>query len=186
MPPQPLDERFGGGEQASIAAAAGADDIVGVLAGGQVDEAQGALGGEVGQGAGGGADRGLLPGAVAVEAEDRRGIEPPHPLELGLGDRGAERGDDLADPRRVERDHVHLALDHDQALRGAAGGAGEVEVEQGAALVEQRRVGGVEIFGLAGAEDAAAESDHPAALVLDRIGQPAAEAVVGSRLRRAG
>ena len=103
VPPQALDERFGGGEQGfHRRAAARVDDVVGVLAGGQRDEAQGALGAEVGQGAGGGADRGLLPGAVAVEAEDRRGLEPPHPLELGLGQRGAVGGDDLADPGAVE------------------------------------------------------------------------------------
>ena len=41
----------------------------------------------------------------------------------------------------------------------AARRAGLVEVEQGAALVEQRRVGRIQIFGLAGAQDAAAEGD---------------------------
>ena len=64
----------------------------------------------------------LRPGAVAVEAQDRRGIEPPHALELGFGDRGAVGRDDLGDAGAVERDHVHIAFDHDQPLGGAAGG----------------------------------------------------------------
>ena len=61
-------------------------------------------------------------------------------------------------------------------------GAGLVEVEQGAALVEQGRVGRIEIFGLARAQDPAAEGDHPAARIADREHQPAAEAVIGLAL----
>ena len=53
-------------------AAADADHVVGVLAGGKLDEAQGSLRAEERQSAGCGADRGLLAGAVAVEAQDRR------------------------------------------------------------------------------------------------------------------
>ena len=70
--------------------------------------------------------------------------------------------------------------------RLAAGGTGEVEVEEGAALVEQGRVGGVQIFGLAGPEDPGAEGDAPAARVPDREGQPAAEAIVAGFLPSSG
>ena len=141
MAPQAVNQRLGLGEQSlERLSAAGADDIVRVLAGGKLDEAQGALGAEMGQGARGGADRGLLAGAVAVEAEDRRRVEPPHALELGLGDRGAVGRDDLGDAGAVEGDDVHIAFDDDQALGGAAGGAGAVEVVERAALVEERRV----------------------------------------------
>ena len=118
-----------------------ADDVVGVLAGGKLDEAQRAVGADVGQGARRRADRGLPAGAVAVEAQDRRGVEPPHPLELRLGDRGAVGRDDFGDAGAVERDHVHIAFDDDQPLGGAAGGAGAVDVVERAALVEERRVG---------------------------------------------
>ena len=100
------------------------------------------------------------------------------PLELGLGDRGAVGRDDLGDAGAVEGDHVHIAFDDDQAPGGAAGGAGAVDVVERAALVEERRVGGIEIFGLAVAEDPAAEADHPSARVADREHQPAAETVV--------
>ena len=152
--PQTLVERLGLSQHRfECLTPAAADDIVRILAGGQFDEAQGALGSDVGQSAQRGADRGFAPGAVAVEAQDRRGIEPPHPLELAFGDRGAVGRDGFGDPRPVEGDDVHVTLDDNQALGGAAGGRGAVDVVQRAALVEQRRVGGVEVFGLAVAED---------------------------------
>ena len=70
-----------------------------------------------------GAHRRLLPGLVAVEAEDRHVGEPPQPLELRLGQRGAVRRDRLVDPGLGERDHVHIALDDDQPAGLAAAGA---------------------------------------------------------------
>ena len=82
-------------------------------------------------------------------------------------------------PARSRRDDVHIAFDDDQAPGGAAGRAGAVEVVEGAALVEEGRVGRVEILRLALAKDAAAEGDHPPARVADRDHQAAAEAVVG-------
>ena len=157
--PQAVVERLGRGEQGfDRLAAAGVDDVVGVLAGGQLDEAERALGRRGGEGARRGADGGLLSRAVAVEAEDRRRVEPPHALELGLGDRRAVGRDGFGDTGAVEGDDVHIAFDHDQPPGGAAGGAGAVEIVERAALVEERRLRGVEIFGLAGAEDAAAEA----------------------------
>ena len=92
--------------------------------------------------------------------------------------RGAVGGDHLRDAGAVEGDDVHIAFDHDQPLGGAARGAGAVDVVERAALVEERGVGRVEIFGLAVAEDAPAEGDDPAARVADRDHQAAAEAVV--------
>ena len=83
------------------------------------------------------------------------------------------------DPGPLAGDGVHIAFDDDQPARRAGGGACEIEIVEGAALVEERGVGGVEIFGLAGAEDPPAEADHPAARVADRDHQPAAEAVEG-------
>ncbi len=70
--PEAFDQRLGRREDGfEGVAAAVADDVVGILACGKLDEAQRAFGREEGKGAGGGADRGLLAGAVAVEAEDR-------------------------------------------------------------------------------------------------------------------
>src|SRR6185369_10141001 len=115
---------------------------------------------------------------------DRRGIEAPHALELRLGDGGAVWRDGLGDSGAVEGDDVHIALDDNQAPGAAAGGRSAVDVVERAALVEERRVGGVQILGLALAEDPAAERDHPAAGVADGEHEAAAEAVVAVALVR--
>ena len=79
--PEAVHQGFWLGEQGlHRLAAARAYDVVGVLGRGKLDEAEGPLRREVGQGAQGRADRGLPARAVAVEAEDRRRIEPPHAL----------------------------------------------------------------------------------------------------------
>ena len=120
----------------------------------------------------------FLPGIVAVEAEDRRRIEAPQPLELRFGQCGAVGRDDFGNAGAVERDHVHIAFDHDQPPGSAAGRAGAVEIVERAALVEEDGLRRVQIFWLARAEDAAAEADHAAARIADRDHQPPAEAVV--------
>ena len=76
----------------------------------------------------------------------RRFHHAPEQLDLPFGQRGAERSDRILDPRRRQRDHVHVAFDHDQPVRLARSRAGAVEIVKRAALVEQRRVGRVEIF----------------------------------------
>ena len=141
---------------------------------------------DVGEGAKRGADRGLAAGAVAVEAEDRRRIEPPHALELGFGDRGAVGRDDFGDAGAVEGDHVHIAFHHDQPLGGAAGGSGAIDVVESPALVEERRVGRIQVLRLACPEDAPAECDDPAPRVADRDHQPSTEAVVAVLVRLLG
>src|SRR3546814_3234165 len=50
---------------------------------------------------------------LAVEAEYGRGGEAPEPFKLPLGNGGAERRDHLAHAGLVERDRIHIALDHD-------------------------------------------------------------------------
>src|SRR5206468_9409951 len=109
--PQARVERLWGGEQRFKAfAAAGVDDVIRVLARRQLDEAQGPVGTEKGERASGGADRRLAAGIVAVEAEDRRRIEAPQPLELAFREGGAVGRDYLRDAGAVERDHVHIAF----------------------------------------------------------------------------
>src|SRR5438034_1216054 len=80
----------------------GANDVVGVLAGRQLDKTQGPVGTEQRKRACRGADRGLAPGGIAVEAQDRGGIEAPQPLELAFRERGAVGRDDFGDPGAVE------------------------------------------------------------------------------------
>src|SRR3546814_16796815 len=75
-------------------------------------------------------------------------------------------------------DLVHIAFDHEHAAGLAGSGRGAIEIVERAALVEQRGFGRIQIFGLAVADDAAAESDHAAARVADRDHQAAAEAII--------
>ena len=77
----------------------------------------------------------------------------------------------------VERDDVHIAFDDDQAPGGTARGPAGRDCR---ACGPCRRAGcrGIEIFGLALAEDAPAKSDHPGPCIADRDHQAAAEAVV--------
>ena len=55
---------------------------------------------------------------------------------------------------------------------------GEVEPVEQRRLVEDRRLGRVEVFGLGVADGAAAEADDPAVAVADREHEPVAEPVV--------
>src|SRR3989344_1065606 len=180
MRPEALDERLRLVEQrAEALGAAGADDVVGVLPGGQGREGEAEAGAQQRQRAHRGAHRGFLSGRVAVEAENGDGDHPPDQPELRLGQRGAERRDGVADPRLGEREDVHIAFDDDDPVRLPRGGGRLVEIVERAALVEQRRVGRIEIFGLAIAQYAAAERDHPPARVADRDHQAPAEPIVG-------
>jgi hypothetical protein len=126
-------------------------------------------------------DRRALAGGIAVEAQDRRRRPAATAARAALGDRGAHRRDRFARSRRGERDHVHVAFDHDHPValprRGRRG-----EVVQRAALVEQRRIRRIQVFGRVCfrlVEDAPGKGDRPAPRVADREHQPAAEAVVG-------
>ena len=96
------------------AAAAGAREIVGVLAFRQQREAKAFSRLEMRQREVGGAPRRLLAGAVAVETQDRLVGHLPQQRELVFGQRGAERRDAAGKARRHHRDDVDIAFDHDQ------------------------------------------------------------------------
>src|SRR3989475_9340810 len=99
------------------------------------------------------------------------------------GERRAERGHHLADAGLRERDQVEVALDHDGSVGLADRVARERETVERVALAEDRRLGGVEVFGRRltarrpPGQDAAAEGDHLAARVRDREHDPLPEAV---------
>ncbi len=118
------------------------------------------------------------PRFVAVQANDRFGRERPQEQNLLLGQRGAERGDDIPDPRLMHLDRVHVALDHRDRALGTHRGDRVGQAVKGSALVKKRRFGGVEILGLAVAENPPAEGDDLAPAVLNRKHDPAAEAIV--------
>ncbi len=131
-------------------------EIVGVRALRQEGEAEGMAFAQIGQHAVDGARGGRLSGPVAVEADDGLRRELPQQLHLALGEGGAERGDDVGETRLMERDHVHIAFDHDQLALLEGGFAGAGEVEHGRALVEQSGLGRVQIFGLGAGSSARA------------------------------
>ena len=124
-------------------------------------------------------DSGVASFSLAVEAEVHIGGVAEQQFGVILGRRGAERRHRLGDPELEQRDHVHVALDHDQPRDLAVRLPHLVQREQLATLVEQRRFRGVQIFRAVGlAHHAATEGDDAAAPVLDREHQPIAELVV--------
>ena len=126
-----------------------------------------------------GAHRRLLPGRIAVEAQDRHVDQPPQQLELRLGQRGAERRDRLVEARPGRARSRPYSLRRRSRGRPCATAGAACRGCRACGPCRKRRVGRVQIFGLAVAEDAPAEGDHPPARVADREHQPAAEAVVG-------
>ena len=141
--PQPGVERFGTGEQRfERLAAAGADHVVGVLAGSAARRSAGPVGARAAakrasplgsrpscrhcrhRSTGSAMDRAATAARAALRSAPFRWERPPR------------------DPGAVEGDHVHIAFDHDQPLRGAARRSGAVEIVERPALVEERVSGG--------------------------------------------
>ncbi len=180
--PHDVDEGRGRGQTlGERARALRAHEVVGIGPLGQEGEAEGMAFAQMGQHAVDGARGGRFARAVAVETDHGLGREQPQPLHLPLGEGGAERGDHILEARLVERDHIHIAFDHDELARGEGGFARGGEVEQCRALVEQLGLGRVEIFRLRGVvERAGAEGDDAAARIEDRDDQPVAEAIEGA------
>ena len=151
-----------GDRVAELLRAAAADEAVGVLAGGQLDEGERALRPDEREGELDDALGRARAGGVTVEADHRRRGMAPKEVELLLGERGAERGDGGGESGLVERDHVHVALD-DQRRARAEVVAGAVDAVKRAALGENLGLRAVDIFRLAVAENPAAGTDDLAA-----------------------
>ena len=125
------------------------------------------------------APRGLTPRAVAVEAEVHIGALAKKNLGMIARRRGAERRDRLRHAELMQADRVHVAFDDDQARDLLVCLAHLPEPEQFAALVEERRLGRIEIFRrVFPDEHAPAERDRAAATVENRKHHAAAEAIV--------
>jgi hypothetical protein len=107
-------------------------------------------------------------------------MDAPQEFELIGGDRGAQGGDRGPEARLRERDHVHVALGHEERLALARRlPRGPVVVER-PALVEKLGLGRVEVFRAVGrVHRPAAEGDAAAARVADRKDDAVAEDVVG-------
>src|SRR5258708_26442013 len=93
-----------------------------------------------------------------------------------------ERGYRVADAELRKRDHVHVALDHHHAARRADRIARLHQPIDFAALLEERRLGRVQVFGLAVSDHAPAEADHGAARTEDREHHTLAEAILALAL----
>ncbi len=124
------------------------------------------------------AHRRALPSRVAIEAQQWRRDHRPQLFDLRLGKRCSKRRDSFSETGLGERDHIHIALDHDDTPGLACGGCRLVEIVERSALVEERRLGGVQIFWFAAVQNAPTKGDHPAALVCNGDHDPAPEPVV--------
>ena len=90
---------------------------------------------------------GLLPGGVAIEQEYDARREALQQLRLLLGERRAERRDDVLETARVQRDDVEVALDEDRGLLLADRMARLVDAEEHLALRVDRALGRVDVLG---------------------------------------
>ena len=96
-------------------------------------------------------------------------------LDLLFGERGAHGGDDVFEAELVGGDDVHVALDDHGSLQLPGGLPGPVSTVEGAALVEYRGLGRVDVLGPRVGHGPAAEPDNPATGVTDWEHQTAAE-----------
>ena len=98
--------------------------------------------------------------------------------------RRAQRRHRVGDALLRQADHVHVALDHDDLAFLPDRLAGLPQAVQFLPLGEQRRLGRIQILGLALADDAAAKADQAAARIADGEHDPLAEAVVATSVFR--
>src|SRR5262245_1337216 len=94
------------------------------------------------------------------------------------GGGSAERGHRVVDAGLMQADRVHVALDHHEFLESAPRTARLVQAVELASLVEERRLGRVQVLRLAGVDDASTEGDDAAARIANRKHHAVAEAVV--------
>ena len=99
-----------------------------------------------------------------------------------LGRGGAQRRHGIGDARLMQAHHVHVAFDDHQAFEVGARLAGLVQTVELAALVEQRRLGRVQVLGLALIDDATAEAEDPAARIAYREHQAVSKSIIESAL----
>ena len=124
---------------------------------------------------------GLLPREIAVVADEDIVRIPLAKARLVFGERSAHARDDIGETRLRQRDGVHIALDHDERVEPARTPQlfDLVEIEEGAALVEEHRLARVLILGAVGLfEEAPAEGDDFVHLIDDGHDEPARERVV--------
>src|SRR6185437_6022676 len=90
----------------------------------------------------------------------------------------AEGCDCVRNTRLMQAHGIHVAFDDQQAPEAAAGTPALVQSVELASLVEEDRLGGVEILRLAAVDHTATKGDHAPAHVPDGEHDPVPEAVV--------
>ena len=128
-----------------------------------------------------------IPRGIGIEADDNLLRKAADQLGVVLGKTGAERGHRLGKTGRLGPQHVQLPFAHHRPTGFRHRPAGPIETKEHFPFFEEHRLGGVHVFrfvrGRSG-QHPAAESDHPAALVVNREHQAVAEPVVDpARLR---
>src|SRR5215211_3374144 len=119
--------------------------------------------------------RGFLPGLIRVKEKVNAVCVAAEGAKVGGGCRRAQGGDGVLYAGLVEHQHIGVALDdeHRAFLAYSLQDLGEA-VEQ-VALVEDLRLGGVQVLGMIVTEGTGPEADDPAAPVGDREGDPASK-----------
>ena len=115
--------------------------------------------------------------------------QPRELAELLLGERGAHRRDDRLEARLPQRDHVGVALDDARAVAARDRGARLVEAVEQRALVEELRLGRVDVLRaqrVVLVQPPRLEADDAAARVGEREDEPALEVVAAALARQAG
>ena len=120
---------------------------------------------------------GLLSGGIAVEhIHDALG-KAGERLDVMLRERGAQRGDDVFNPRLPAGDAVGIALHHNGGILRDDKLLGPIKAVEVSLFMEHTRLGGVEILGLAVTHDATAKGNVVTLLVKDGEHYAVVEAV---------
>lgn len=167
--------------------AARADQVVGILSRWQGGKTQALPGLEQRQGKVDDPQCRTLARRIAIQRDDRLGVDAPQKPDLIFGDRSAQGGHRPGEARLAQRDHVHVAFGNDKRAALAGRLARRAVVVKTAALVEKRGFGAVEIFRIViWIHRPAAEGDAASPRIADREHDPVAEGVIGLPPARAG
>ena len=120
---------------------------------------------------------GLLARGIAIEhIHDTLG-KAGERLDVMLRERGAQRGDNVFDPRLPAGDTIGIALHHDGRILRDDKLLGPVKAIEVSLFMEHARLGGVEVLGLAVTHDAPAKGNVVTLLVKDGKHHAVVEAV---------
>ena len=120
---------------------------------------------------------GLLTGGIAVKhIHDALG-KAGERLDVMLRERGAQRGDNVFDPRLPAGDAVGIALHHDGRILRDDKLLGPVKAIEVSLFMKHTRLGGIEVLGLTVTHDATAKGNVVTLLVKDGKHHAVVEAV---------